>query len=62
VDVPASGTPLATGEVTYGEVPGGMTQRFPEQGGPAALQPGTAYYLYVTKDVGIPITRCLATL
>ena len=61
VDVPADGSPIAAGEVTYGSLPEGTTQRFPAEGEPAPLVPGTEYYLYVTADVGIPITRCLFT-
>jgi hypothetical protein len=61
IDVPSDGTPLNSGEVRYGEVPAGALQRFPAQGAPPALTPGTPYYLYVSMDVGIPITRCLFT-
>lgn len=61
IDVPSDGDPITSGEVVYGEMPQGMTQRFPIAGAPASLEPGEQYYLYVTKDVGIPITRCLFT-
>lgn len=61
VDVPSDGDPIASGELVYGQTPAGMGQRYPAQGNPVALQPGEQYYLYVTKDVGIPITRCLFT-
>lgn len=61
VDVPADGSPIDAGSVTYGSVPQGTTQRFPADGEPTPLVPGTEYYLYVTADVGIPITRCLFT-
>lgn len=60
VDVPPTGSPVASG-VPYGRVPAGATQRFPETGAPAALVPGTTYYLYVLLDVGVPVTRCLFT-
>ncbi len=59
LDVPADGQPLRSGEVTYAEVPTEVTQRFPASGAPAQLQPGRDYYLYVTADVVIPITRCV---
>lgn len=61
IDVPHTGSPVASGSVTYGELPGGMTQRFPEDGAPSALTPGQTYYLYVTRDVILPVTRCLFT-
>jgi hypothetical protein len=61
VDTPADGEAMQSGKVRYGEVPPGLTQRYPTEGSPAPLQAGTVYYLYVTKDVGIPITRCLFT-
>ena len=59
--MPHTGEPIASGEVTYGQTPSGTTQRFPEQGAADALQPGQQYYLYVTRDVALPITRCLFT-
>ncbi|MEM7158643.1 MAG: hypothetical protein AAF799_37730 [Myxococcota bacterium] len=61
VDVPSTGTPIASGDIVYGQAPNGMSQRFPAEGTPAALTPGEDYYLYVTRDVGIPLTRCLFT-
>ncbi|MCA9653112.1 MAG: hypothetical protein H6712_19860 [Myxococcales bacterium] len=61
VDVPADGDPIESGSIAYGELPAGTTQRFPEQGAPPALTPGQTYYLYVTRDVALPITRCLFT-
>lgn len=61
LDVPADGTPLESGAVRYDEVPAATSQRFPESGTPDALVPGETYYLYVTQDVGIPLTRCLFT-
>jgi len=61
VDVPSDGAPVTSESVVYGQTPGGLSQRFPASGDPAALVPGTEYYLYVTRDVGIPITRCLFT-
>ncbi|MEC9466169.1 MAG: proteinase inhibitor [Myxococcota bacterium] len=45
----------------YGEVPTSATQVFPAEGAPDALQRGKEYYLYVMKDIAIPITRCLFT-
>lgn len=61
VDVPEDGTPLASGSVRYGDTPNGMAQRFPAAGAPTELVPGQDYYLYVTRDVIIPVTRCLFT-
>ncbi|MCU0686262.1 MAG: hypothetical protein MUF34_29125 [Polyangiaceae bacterium] len=62
VDVPPAGEPLRTGSVRYAELPGGTTQRFPEAGLPESLTAGRAYYLYVTRDMFQPITRCLFTM
>lgn len=59
VDVPYDGDPVASNTVTYGVVPAGMTQNFPEAGAPAALTSGEEYYLYVTADVLFPISRCI---
>lgn len=61
IDVPSGGEPITSGEVSYGQTPAGLAQRFPIDGAPNELVPGGEYYLYVTKDVGIPITRCLFT-
>ncbi len=61
VDLPADGTPVSADAVKYGEVPGGMTQAFPESGAPAALVDGKDYYLYVSADVVYPISRCIFT-
>ncbi|NJK33074.1 MAG: hypothetical protein HC927_12060 [Deltaproteobacteria bacterium] len=57
--MPADGDPLSSGEVVYGQTPAGVAQRYPAAGAPTDLVPGKQYYLYVTRDVGIPITRCL---
>ena len=59
--VPVEGTPVASGEVDFGTTLAGLSQRFPVAGAPAALVAGQQYYLYVSKDVGVPITRCLFT-
>ena len=61
LDVAESTQPLNTGELRYGSTPEGASQRFPENGKPEALKKGERYYLYVTRDVGVPITRCLFT-
>jgi len=61
IDVPHTGTPLQPGSVYYGEVPTGTTQKHPTDRAPAALTAGETYYLYVTRDVFQPITRCLFT-
>ncbi|WP_437765763.1 proteinase inhibitor [Sorangium sp. So ce764] len=58
LDVPSSATPVKSG-ITYGEVPPNTKQGYPAEGSPEELVPGTKYYLYVWKDVAIPITRCL---
>ena len=47
------------GGFVYGEAPAGTTQTFPATGAPAALESGKEYYVYVLKDIAIPITRCL---
>lgn len=62
LDVPHTGMPVDSGEVYFGDLPNDeVIQRFPASGAPASLEPGTDYYLYVTVDVGIPITRCVFT-
>lgn len=62
VDVPwATGTPFESGSLKYGQAPEGITQRVPATGSVPALESGKQYYLYVTQDVAIPITRCLFT-
>ena len=58
VDVAPSDMPIEDG-IRYGELPSGTSQRFPEEGAPEALRSGGRYYLYVLKDMGVPITRCL---
>ena len=58
-DLPVMGTPIASGAARYGQVPAGMSQRFPVQGAPPALIKGRQYYLYVLADVAVPIARCL---
>ena len=62
IDVPSDGTPMASETVRYGEVPSGTLQRLPaDDAPPPALEAGREYYLYVTKDVIQPVTRCLFT-
>ncbi|MDP1917409.1 MAG: hypothetical protein Q8L14_14310 [Myxococcales bacterium] len=61
LDVPHDGTPLVSQSVKYGVVPDGLRQKVPASGSPAALVSGQQYYLYVTADVMLPITRCLFT-
>ncbi len=60
IDVAPEDEPLDSGSVTYGVV-SGATQVIPESGEPTALTSGTEYYLYVTADVVVPVTRCLFT-
>lgn len=60
IDVAPDKAPIVSGSVRYGQVPAGLTQRFPQgQQAPLPLQRGKRYYLYVTRDVIQPITRCL---
>lgn len=59
IDVASDGTPLHSGDVSYGVVPAGAQQRVPAQGSAAALQSGQKYYLYVMQDIAIPVARCL---
>lgn len=60
VDVPETGLPLASGTVTYGVLPAGTEQAIPaDSAAPTALVSGRTYYLYVTADVLLPLTRCL---
>ncbi len=61
IDMPWDMPAIDSGNVRYGELPSPMSQRFPEAGSPVELTPGTTYYLYVLRDVAIPITRCLFT-
>lgn len=61
VDLPADGSPVYSGTVTYGQVPDGMVQRLPEQGAPPALVAGRDYYVYASADVLFPISRCIFT-
>ena len=61
VDVPFDGDPMEPGTVNYGVVPTGATQAIPAEGEVSALEAGEKYYLYVTLDVGVPVTRCLFT-
>ncbi|MBL8914624.1 MAG: hypothetical protein JNM17_28225 [Archangium sp.] len=61
LDVPPEGAPLVSGSVKYGVVPDGLRQRFPVAGAPAALESGARYFLYVSANQMLPITRCLIT-
>ncbi len=58
VDVPHYEAPFVP-PLVYGEVPASATQRFPERGTAPTLISGASYYLYVLRDVAIPISRCL---
>ena len=49
------------GEQAIYDLAVGFAQKFPTTGSPEALVKGQQYYLYVSKDVGVPITRCLFT-
>ncbi len=61
IDVAYKGVPIESGSVTYGAVPEALAQARPKEGEAPALEAGKEYYLYVTADVLIPITRCLFT-
>ena len=50
--------PISDG-IAYGVVPSGAKQAFPVEGAPLPLVQGQTYYIYVQRDVAIPITRCL---
>jgi hypothetical protein len=60
LDVDYTGAPVETG-LAYGAVLANTVQRWPESGAPTALVAGQTYYLYVLRDVGLPLTRCLFT-
>lgn len=63
IDVAHTDAPLVPGEVVYGRVPEGARQAFPADGTPpGALTPGEQVYLYILKDIAVPIARCLATV
>ena len=51
----------AINELTYGQVPENARQAFPSDGMPIELERGQDYYLYVLRDIGSPIARCLFT-
>lgn len=59
LDVPHRGVPMTTGSLRYGEVAPERIQRHPGQGRPPSLVAGERYYLYVSRDVFQPITRCI---
>ncbi len=60
VDVATDSDPFAS-PLAYGAIAGDLRQRVPDTGTPAGLTEGTQYYIYVLKDIGFPITRCLFT-
>ncbi|MCA9544789.1 MAG: hypothetical protein KC613_10380, partial [Myxococcales bacterium] len=56
VNVPtAEPLPMGCG-MKYGEAPSNAVQVVPADGAAPALEPGKQYYLYVMRDVGLPIT------
>ena len=60
VDVASADEPLVAGSFRYGEIPTVAFQSFPKEGAlPAPLTSGKYYYLYVLKDVGFVLERCL---
>jgi hypothetical protein len=60
VDVATASDPFPSG-VGYGELTGDLRQRIPAEGSPPALAAGGTYYLYVLRDIGFPLARCLFT-
>lgn len=60
-DVPSTEDAIESGSISYGQIPDGMLQGFPDEGAPPALEEGETYYLYVQEDVMLPMTRCLFT-
>ncbi|MGH1346338.1 MAG: hypothetical protein ACRBN8_32525 [Nannocystales bacterium] len=52
---------LFSGDVEYGAGPSFAVQDYPVADSAPTLVPGQEYYLYVSADVGIPLTRCLFT-
>lgn len=58
IDAPSDGAAFEA-PIEYGQVPDGISQRFPEGDDAPALVPGETYYLYVLLDIAIPVTRCL---
>jgi hypothetical protein len=59
VQVATKSPAIASQSITYGGTAGGVTQRIPAAGAPAALVSGATYYLIALQDIGIPLTRCL---
>lgn len=57
-DVASDKSAVANESLRYGELQDGMSQRFPAENGPADLVKGKDYYLYVLRDVAVPLTRC----
>ncbi|MEO1269853.1 MAG: proteinase inhibitor [Myxococcota bacterium] len=60
LDVPPDNDPIERG-FGYGTLPEGAVQAWPEGGEPAPLTVGEDYYLYVLRDVALPVTRCIFT-
>lgn len=57
IAVPPTALPIGCG-MSYGELPADAYQRVPRTGDAPALVSGETYYLYVQRDVALPITRC----
>lgn len=60
LDVAPTADALESG-IAYGSEPTGTSQAVPTSGAPAALVPGTTYYVVALKDVYQPLTRCTFT-
>jgi hypothetical protein len=61
LDILPNGQPIESG-ISFGQIPTTAIQQFPREGMPSALVSGNQYYLYVLRDIAIPITRCLFTM
>ncbi len=62
LDVHHTAGPLAPGKVSYGDSSrSGTNQKYPLKGAAPELESGRQYYLYISRDVVQPITRCLFT-
>ncbi|MGC6417654.1 MAG: proteinase inhibitor [Bradymonadia bacterium] len=60
IDVEPTAAALNSG-IQFGVLPSGATQAVPEAGTTPQLETGGDYYLYVLRDIGAPIERCLFT-
>lgn len=62
IDAHHTSAPFKTGELQYGVVPEGASQKFPLEGAPAPLEEGKQYRLWLLSDMGLPVhTHCRFT-